>query len=134
MAKNQIRDNAYYEERLQHEHPSVYADLRAGKYRTVTEATIAAGLKQVRTRLHELKNAWSKATSAEQAEFLRHLAGSGAVLPALHPAGTSAIAVNYRLTPFACQRLQHIMSKRHLKPGDVMFEMGYPRLNASVGM
>lgn len=26
------------------------------------------------------------------------------------------------------------MAKRKLKPGDVMFEMGYLRLNASVGM
>jgi len=26
------------------------------------------------------------------------------------------------------------MSKRHLKMGDVMAEMGFPRLNASLGM
>lgn len=133
MAKKQVRNNAYYEERLRHEYPSIYADLQAGKYRTVTEAAIAAGLKQVRTRLHELKNAWSKATSAEQAEFLRHLTGSGAVLPALHPALTSGIAVNRKLTPAASQRIQHIISKRGLEPGDVMSELGCKPLNASLG-
>lgn len=80
MAKKQVRDNAYYEERLQHEHPSFYADLKAGKYRTVSEAALAAGLKQVRTRLHEMKNSWSKATAAEQVEFLRYLVGCGVTL------------------------------------------------------
>ena len=60
MVKQQKRNKAYYEERLIHEHPSIYADLLNGKYWTVTEAAIAAGLKTPRTRLHELKNAWQK--------------------------------------------------------------------------
>jgi len=75
MVKKQVKDNAYYEERLQREHPSIYVDLKAGKYRTVSEAATAAGLKQVRTRLHEMKNSWLKATTAEQMEFLRYLVG-----------------------------------------------------------
>ncbi len=135
MAKKQVRDNAYYEERLQHEHPSVYADLQAGRYRTVSEAVIAAGLKHIRTRLHEMKNSWSKATTAEQAEFLRYLVGSGVTLPApVSPSGPLVVAANRRLTPASSLRIKHIMAKRQLKPGDVMFEMGYLRLNASVGM
>ena len=133
MAKKQVRNNAYLEERLRNEHPLVYADLLAGKYRTVSAAAIAVGLKQVRTRLHELKNAWSKATTAEQAEFLRHLARSGVALPSSPPSPASGIAIDRKLTPAACQRIQHIMSKRGLEPGDVMSEVGYKRLNASLG-
>lgn len=58
MPKKQNRDNAYYEEGLMNEFPATYYDLQAGKHRTITEATIAAGLKKPRTRLHELKNAF----------------------------------------------------------------------------
>lgn len=54
MPKKQIRDSGYYEERLKNEFPLVYADLKAGKHKTITEASIAAGIKTGRTRLHEL--------------------------------------------------------------------------------
>ena len=74
MPKKQKRDSAYYEERLKNEFPLVYADLKAGKHRTITEAAFAAGLKKSRTRLHELKNAFEKATISEQAAFLGWLA------------------------------------------------------------
>ncbi|MGB3815992.1 MAG: hypothetical protein WA950_22450 [Shinella sp.] len=59
MTKQQKRDRAYYEERLKRDHPAIYAELINGKYQTVTEAAIAARLKKPRTRLLELKNAWS---------------------------------------------------------------------------
>ncbi len=77
MAKKPVRNAAYYENRLKRDHPAIYADLKAGKYKTVTDAAIAAGLRNPRTRLHELKNAWSKASHAEQHEFLKWLRASG---------------------------------------------------------
>lgn len=49
------------------------ADLKAGKYRTIADAMFAAGLKMKRTRLHQMKNAWAKASRAEQREFLNWL-------------------------------------------------------------
>ncbi|PYE88057.1 hypothetical protein [Phyllobacterium leguminum] len=138
MAKKQVRDSAYYEERLKRDHPSVYADLKSGKHSTVTDAAIAAGLKKARTRLQELRNAWTKADAVEQADFLRWLAASGAGSPRMsRPASigvTFKVAVDRRLTAEASRRINEIMSKRHLKPGDVMAELGYSRLNASVGM
>jgi len=139
MAKKQVRDSTYYEERLKRDHPVIYADLQAGKHRTVTDAAIAAGLKKTRTRLHELKNAWSKADPAEQVEFLRWLGSAGVILSIL-PTSTATItssltiAIGRRLTPVASRRIEEIMAKRGLKPRDVMAEMGYPRLNASIGM
>ena len=44
------------------------------------------------------------------------------------------IAVNRRLLPLIVARIDEIMSKRHLKIWDVMAEMGFARLNASLGM
>ncbi|MDX0491529.1 hypothetical protein GOC53_14790 [Sinorhizobium medicae] len=138
MAKKQARDRAYYEDRLKRDHPSVYADLKAGKHRTVTDAAVAAGIKKVRTRLLELKNAWSKADTAEQADFLKWLMASGALsagsLPSMPSAGAAGIAIDRRLAAVAGRRIELIMSKRHLAMGDLMAELGYPPLNPSVGM
>lgn len=138
MAKKQVRDRAYYEERLKRDHPSVYADLKAGKHRTVTDAAIAAGLKKVRTRLLELKNAWAKSDPAEQDAFLKWLKASGALsttsTSSTTSAGTTGIAIDRRLTPVASQRIELVMSKRRLAMGDLMVELGYLPLNPSVGM
>ncbi|WP_312470144.1 hypothetical protein [Brucella sp.] len=136
MAKKPVRNAAYYENRLKRDHPAIYADLKAGKYRTVADAAIAAGLRNRRTRLHELKNAWSKASPVEQREFLNWLRASRAVVPSIAVASPSLapIAVNRCLVPLAVARIDEIMFKRHLKMGDVMFEMGFERLNASLGM
>jgi len=38
----QKRDNAYYLERLRLEHPQVYGDYRAGKFKNITDRTCAA--------------------------------------------------------------------------------------------
>ena len=70
----QKRDNTYYEDRLRLEHPAVHADFLKGVHRTLAEALIAAGVRKPRTRLHELKNAWDKASQSERDEFLRHMA------------------------------------------------------------
>lgn len=136
MAKKLVRDAAYYEERLKREYPAIYADLKAGKYRTVTDAAIAVGLRKRRTRLHELKNAWSKASPVEQREFLSWLRASRAVVPSIAVVSPSLapLAVNRCLVPLAVARIDEIMFKRHLKMGDVMVEMGFERLNASLEM
>lgn len=135
MPKKQKRDNAYYEERLKHEFPAIYADLQAGKHRTITEAAIAAGLKKPRTRLHELKNAWLKAGTQERDEFEKWLlAQSGIKTP--HPSSGGAkvpVAIDRRLQPWAKSRIKAIMAIRNLQMGDVMAEMGEKRLNPSLG-
>lgn len=135
MTKKQIRNNAYYEERLQHEHPSIYADLKAGKYEGLHDALIAVGLKKPRSRLHELKNAWQKATPQERDEFEKWLlAQSGIKMP--HPSSAGAklpVAIDRRLQPWAKSRIRAIMAIQGLQMGDVMAEMGLKRLDASLG-
>ncbi len=136
MPKKQKRDNAYYEGRLKNEFPAVYVDLKARKHKTVAEAAVAAGLKKPRTRLQESKNAWVKASSSEQGDFLLWLTGAGVSLtsaPSPPPGLSFTVAVDRRLTPAATLRINEIIGKRHLQPGDVMAEMGYPKLNASLG-
>lgn len=135
MPKKQKRDSAYYEERLKNEFPVVYADLKAGRHRTISEAAIAAGLKKSRTRLHELKNAWLKASAHEQVEFEKWLLIQSGTKTA-HPirAGASPpVAVARHLEPWAKSRIKAIMVARKMKMGDVMAEMGLKRLDASVG-
>ncbi len=135
MPKKQKRDNAYYEERLKNEFPNIYADLQARKHATVTEAAIAAGLKKSRTRLHELKNAFIKANKSEQTAFLGWLAAKGHLIAPSSTTGTASptIAINGKLLPTTQHRIEEIIAKRHLKLGDVMAEMGFPKLNASLG-
>lgn len=137
MAKQQKRNKAYYEERLRKDYPAYYADYSAGKYRTITEATIACGLKNSRTRLLELKNAWQKASANERREFENWLhAQYGITTP--HPVTTSStippIAIDRRLSPWAKSRIRAIIAKRHMRKGDIMHEMGFKKLNASLGM
>lgn len=136
MPKKQKRDSAYYEERLRLEFPAIYSDLQAGKLRTITEAAIAAGLKKTRTRLHELKNAFEKAEKSEQTAFLGWLAAQGFTIASSSSKGTggSGIAMDGRLSSATKKRIEEIIAKRRLKVGDVMAEMGFPRLNASLGL
>lgn len=138
MSQNQKRDNAYYKERLEREHPAIYRDLLAGKYKSDREAFIAAGIRQPRSRLHELKNAWEKATTTEQSDFVAWLSARHGVTitPASRAApGTTSgsVAVNRRLEDWAKLRIKQIMDRRRMKQGDVMDELGFKRLNASLG-
>ncbi len=134
MPKKQNRDNAYYEERLKNEHPDIYADLKAGKHKTITEAAIAAGLKKSRTRLQELKNAFDKADKAEQADFLGWLTAQGHLAGPISAASTAnpSIAADRRLLPAAKARIEEIRGKRGLEIGNVMAEMGYNTHDQSV--
>ncbi len=135
MSKKQKRDKAYYEERLIREHPEIYTDMVDGKYSNITDAALAAGLKTKRTRLHEMKNAWGKATRDEQREFLRWLhADIKTKLPVTPLSASMPIAHDRKLLPDAIARVKDIMSKRRLKLGNVMDEMGFIRLDTSLGM
>lgn len=136
MPKTQKRDNAYYEERLKNEHPAIYVDFRAGKYPTLMDALVAAGLRKHRTPLHEMINGWNKATPAQRAAFQTFLATAGITIPAGGSAagGAHSIVVNDRLTPAAISQIKHIMSARRMKMGDVMRELGFTPLDPSVGM
>lgn len=48
------------------------------------------------------------------------------------PSLPASIAVDLRLVPAVSARIEEIMAKRHIKPGDVMAELGLSRLDVSV--
>lgn len=131
MLKKQKRDNDYYLGRLEKEHPSIHADLLAGKYGSARAALEAAGLRKPTSVLSSLKTAWSKASAAERAAFLRDI---GAVPSATSGSSAAPIAVGRRLTPAAKLKITTIMDSRNMTMGDVMDELGMKRLNPSLGM
>lgn len=148
MSKKQKRNNAYYEDRLERDHPDIFADLKAGKFASAADAFVAAGLKKPRTRLQEMKNAWMKASAKEQSDFQKWLASRLHVpTPRPVPSGSTPAAAGLfplsatapisdpdrKLSAQTKQRVSEIMLARNLKMGDLMAELGLSKLNASIG-
>lgn len=129
------RDNAYYLGRLEREAPDVFSDLNAGKIVSPAEAFRIAGLKRARTRLHELKNAWAKATEEDQKHFLSWLK---ATVPAASASDEVArgevLVVDGRLTDDAKERIAAVLASRRIKPGAAMKEMDFSPLDPSLGL
>lgn len=134
----QKRDNAYYLQRIRKARPDLAVEIAAGRI-TVAEARKTAGLGGARTRLHELRNAWRKASVSEQDEFLRwsglhRAAPTTTVASASAPATGSAFDADGLLTGWAKLRILEIMARRNMKSGDVCDELGLKRLDPSVMM
>lgn len=123
------RGNSYLLKQMKSRFPAIYADYQAGKYRSVRAAAIAAGLRQPTKELNVLKGAWRRASKKEQRAFLDWI-GTRATPVASMP----VVDAERRLLPTAKRRIQFIMVRRNLKQGDVMHEMGFKKLNASLGM
>lgn len=139
----QTRDNQYYLERLKGEHPSVYADYQAGKFRNASEAFVAAGLRRPRSGLDLLQSAWTKATPAERDAFKVMIGCAAATVT--NPVSARPIAPAKPTPVRAGKGKRHlsanleadvraIISQRGLKIGDVMREIGRNPLDASLGM
>ena len=139
----QKRDNQYYLDRLRIEHPAVFADYQAGKFKSAAEALVAAGMRKPRSQLDVLSSAWSKASPTERDAF-KALIGCVTLAPvSLAPAVVSAgIAPpgqarpakgKDHLTPTLAADVTAIMDRRGLKIGDVMREIGFSHLDASLG-
>ncbi|WP_210321153.1 hypothetical protein [Aquibium microcysteis] len=120
--------------RLQREHPVIFADLKAGNYRSDREALIAAGLRKASSRLQDMKNAWAKATDKERMDFINWIKRSGRVSVASSAPATSTpiVDADHRLSPASSARITNIIKKRGITPGDMMREMGLPSLDQSV--
>jgi hypothetical protein len=95
---SQKRDNNYFLARLRDEHPAVYADLMAGKFKNETEALIIAGLRKQRSAMELLKSAWAKATTSE-CDVFKAFIGCGTPAPAPIPAGIPTGSIVNIATP-----------------------------------
>jgi hypothetical protein len=132
MSPKPKRGRADYKKRLKKEFPEIHADLRAGKYASVTEAAIAAGIKERRDRLDDLKAAWTKASRSEQDDFLKWLGGSGQQNAQQPEQTASAIAAGRYLLPHAAARIEDIMIRSKMRPADIMAEMGFERRDTTL--
>jgi hypothetical protein len=148
------RSNAYYLARMRDEHPAIYADYLAKKFKNASEAIRSAGLKKAPSPLDTLRTAWAKASTAEQATFLAEIGCTPHVAIAPAPAApivkasavkpatpvvpgsapVSAIHIDGYLTQTAKKRITEVMVRRKIKLGIVMKEMGYDPRNASIGL
>ena len=133
--KPAVRDNSYYLKRLERDHPIIYSEHLAGKFRSVRDALVAAGLKSRRTRLQELKNAFSNASPAEQAEFRRFV---GCAPPLGSPSESvpsiSSVGDATHLSPQMILDVKKIITDRNMKVGELMLELGLSPLDPSLGM
>lgn len=137
MAK-QKRDNSYYLERLEAEHPAIFSDWKAGKYRSIRKALEAAGLKKPPTQLNVLKNAWRKASAKEKRDFLAFVGVStpspvAASKPSVVTSPSALLDAQDHLLPAVATRIKAIMTGRRIKMGTVMSEMGFGSLDPSLG-
>ena len=86
----------------------------------------------------ELTNAWKHATADEQKDFKRYIGCTVPLGPATHaaahPAIAGQVAIDRKHEPWAVDRIREIMTIRGIRNGNVMDEMGFKRLNASLGM
>ena len=126
------RSNDYYLERLRLDRPDILRDLLAGKYSSAAAAFRDAGLKKPRTRLQELKNAWSKASRAECDEFKAFI--GCATPPVATPPSTAPFSSDCRLSVTVVRQIKAIMLRRGMTMGAVMDELGFKRLNPSLGL
>jgi hypothetical protein len=67
----------YYTARIARDRPDILEEMKAGKYKSVRAAAKAAGIIKEETPLDLLKRAWAKASTDEQQDFLRWIAGNG---------------------------------------------------------
>lgn len=144
------RDNAYYLERLRKDHPGVYRDYQAGKYRNISTALVAAGLRKGRSGLDGLKSLWRKASQADRDAFKAYIGCVGppaaivvtaASMPAPKPvartipgtAPRSASSTLRTLPPALANEIRMIMDRRDITTGPIMSEMNLDPLNPSLG-
>lgn len=125
------RDNAYWLKRIEAVRPDIHADYLAGRIPSVAEARRRAGLMSARTALHEMKNAWKKATNAERKQFISW-ARLGSAAPG-RTTGWRVVDDDLRLTAKAKKRIRTIMDRRKLRMGEVMSELGHQRRDGSLG-
>lgn len=78
---------------------------------------------------------WARATATERRHFLAAIrvgAGPAPVAPTISPSVLSIVDADSKLRPHVAARISTIMSRRGLKMGAVMTEMGMQPLNQSV--
>ncbi len=75
-----VRNSAYWQGRLEREHPEIAERLRSGEIPSVRAAAIEAGLIRERKPLDDLRRAWAKAARGERRAFLAEVGATAPVV------------------------------------------------------
>lgn len=140
--KKQKRDNSYYLNRLQAEHPSVWTDYQAGKFKNASEAFRAAGMKKSKTALEALRSAWAQASGSERSVFKAEIGCVSLPPPPMSVASVPPLSTSVPvpsgskvpLPPALATEIESVMARRGLKIGAIMRELGRPTSDTSLGM
>jgi hypothetical protein len=127
MKAKQDRSNAYWLDRLEKEHPTHFAILKAGGYRSVTEALIAAGLRKAPKPINALRRAWKSSSPKERYEFIRWGAAELTGKPASAPKSKDIVDRSSRLTAYALRMIVVILANRNITSAAAISEMGLSR-------
>jgi len=116
------RASAYYEERLKRDFPTIFSDLRAGRFKSVRQAAAFAGLIHLPTRVDALKREWKRATTREKNEFVAWTKGpkGASVAPSM-----PIIDAAGHLKPAVIRFIRGWTSDKRITPGRIMKEMGF---------
>lgn len=125
------RDNAYYLQRLKKDWPALYREVQDGRLR-VADARRRAGLGGNRTRLHELKNAWTHATPSERSKFISWARSTLPAAPVLVPTTRTAWSSDNRMLDWAKRRVPELMRRLSLSGVQLADQLGISRLDMSL--
>ncbi len=75
-----VRNSAYWQGRLEREHPEIAERLRRREIPSVRAAAIEAGLIRERKPLDDLRRAWTKAAQGERRAFLAEVGATAPVV------------------------------------------------------
>jgi hypothetical protein len=122
------RASAYLEGRLKRDFPKEFADLRAKKFKNVSQAAVAAGLIRLPTRFDALKREWKGGSDSQRRQFINWLKSTRfGLAPLSPPAPTPAIAdsTGVLLVPVVAF-LKNWIDCYNTTPGRIMKVMGFP--------
>lgn len=117
------RNAKYYSDRLRRDFPTIFTEMKAGKYKSTRAAAIAAGLVSPPTPFTVLKREWKKADRTEKRKFASWLKSELKASPA--PIADAAGHLRQRVALFISRWL--ILNDS--KPGRIMKEMGFSLYN-----
>jgi hypothetical protein len=132
MPKPQKRDRAYFERRLRNEFPAIYADFLAGKFGTINAAAKVAGLIKTPSGLEALQRAWQRASPTERKQFIAGLRSGAGKSAQTTPSPRSVVTAERYVSDWVKKRIPVIMTRRRLNDADVMRELGFKPLDASL--
>jgi hypothetical protein len=133
------RDRAYYEARLKRDFPRIFAEWRAGKFKSVRQASAEAGLIHLPDRFDALKREWKHGTDPQRRKFINWLKATRyglAPLPRSASAPVIADSTGILVIPVVAF-LKNWIDCYNTTPGRIMKVMGFPnydtRLSQSFG-